>query len=543
MIKQFIAEQIVTATQKENLPKVDFDVSEPPSAAFGDYSTNAPLRLSSFTASQTPADIAKVLVPRLQKIPEFSKVEFANPGFINFYVQSSLIQSNIQKIIEGDKTFGQIEINQGKKARVEFISANPTGPLHIGNARGGPLGDALASVLESTGFKVLREYIDNDTGNQVKDLGKTLATLAGFIKENEEDLSYKGEYTAELAKKIKGKLGNTKDLSKKQIIEKAGEAGVQNLFKDIMDDAGSMGIKFDLVVHESKLQEKLPAVLGQLDSQKLLKKHEGAVWFAADKEFLKDKDAVVVKSDGSYTYFASDVAYHKEKFESGYELIIDVFGSNTFGHVPKIQALARALGFDVSRLKIILYQYVRVKRGSEIVKMSKRAGNYVTAREVLDEVGKDAFRFFLLSHSPNTHIDFDLELAKQKNEVNPVYYVQYAHARCANILKKGEEQGFTQEKFSGADLSLLKEKEELALGKRILKLPELVEEISKSFAVQHLTTYSIEIADLLHKFYEKHRVISEDDNLTKARLNLILATKIVLRNTLSLLGISAPERM
>ncbi len=537
MIRNLIKKVIEKTLKEEKLPKIKVEINETPDEKFGDYSTNVALKLSSRGIKHSPTEIAKKLVPGLEKSLKLPKIEIAGTGFINFYLEPKLIQNNLRNIIEEDKDFGSADTNKGKKARVEFISANPTGPLHIGNARGGPLGDAIANVLESSGFDVLREYINNDRGNQVKELGRTLAVHAGYIEKGDKPLTYIGEYTTELAKKIKNKLGDIKGLSEKEIVEKAGEVGVKIMFEEIMGDVAAMGIKFGLVVDESKLQEELPNVLKQLESKRLLKKHEGALWFAPRDEFLKDKDAVVVKSDGSYTYFGADIVYHKDKLESGYDLVVDVFGSNTFGHVPKLQALVKSLGFDLNKLKFILYQFVMVKRGKDIVRMSKRAGNYVTAREVIDEVGKDAFRFFLLSHSPNTHMDFDLEQAKQKNESNPVFYVQYAHARASNILKNSHE------KLSSPDLSLLSQPQELKLMKKLIKFPELTEDISESLAVHQLTTYSIEVADLFHKYYERYRVIGEEKELMKARLNLVLATKIVLRNTLSLLGVSAPERM
>jgi len=304
-----------------------------------------------------------------------------------------------------------------------------------------------------------------------------------------------------------------------------------------------MGIKFDLIVHESQLHKKLPPILKALKEKGLLKSKDKALWFAPRDEFLKDKDAVVVKSDGSYTYFAADIVYHKEKFETGYDQVIDIFGSNTSGHVPKLKALITSFGYDISRLKIILYQFVRIKRGEEVIRMSKRSGDLVTAREVLDEVGKDAFRFYLLMFDPSTHMDFDLKQAKEKSKDNPVYYVQYAHTRASNILKTAKESGFSHREFNNSDTSLLRDEAEWALMRKLLKLPELIEDVSKNFAVHLLPAYAIDLSDLFHKYYERERVIGDDRKLSNARLNLVFATKIVLRNTLNLLGISAPDRM
>ena len=501
------------------------------------------MKISSLTGDQRPVEIAKKIVPRLKKTTGISKIAIIDPGFINFFLEPKLIQTNIQKIVKEDKSFGSLSINNGKKAKVEFISANPTAPLHIGNARGGPLGDSVANVLELTGYKVIREYYDNNVGSQVGILAKTLKKK--IDGEDSKEDQYSGSYYKELVQKLK-----------KVKEEELGSKATALIFEEIIKDAKDMGIEFDEIQHEGDLQEnrQTDEVVDFLKSKKLTKEKEGAVWFVPDDKFLEDRESVLVRSNGTYTYFADDIAYHKKKFESNPDLVINILGSNHHGHVPRLQAAIKALGYDPSSykdlqslrprgLKVILYQYVRVKRGKDIVKMSKRAGNFVTAREVLDEVGKDAFRFFLLSHAPNTHMDFDLELAKQKSESNPVYYVQYAHARASSILKNAQKEGFSFEKFSKADISLLSEPAELTLAKKIQKLPELVEDISESLSVHQLTTYSIEIADLFHKYYEKYRVIGERDDLVEARLNLILATKIALRNTLNLLGVSALEKM
>ena len=543
MFRNEIKKAIEKALTEEKFSKTDIEITQPPDEKFGDYSTNVALKISSLTGDQRPVEIAKKIVPRLKKTTGISKIAIIDPGFINFFLEPKLIQTNIQKIVKEDKSFGSLSINNGKKAKVEFISANPTGPLHIGNARGGPLGDSVANVLELTGYKVIREYYDNNVGSQVGILAKTLKKK--IDGEDSKEDQYSGSYYKELVQKLK-----------KVKEEELGSKATALIFEEIIKDAKDMGIEFDEIQHEGDLQEnrQTDEVVDFLKSKKLTKEKEGAVWFVPDDKFLEDRESVLVRSNGTYTYFADDIAYHKKKFESNPDLVINILGSNHHGHVPRLQAAIKALGYDPSSykdlqslrprgLKIVLYQYVRVKRGKDIVRMSKRAGNFVTAREVLKEVGKDAFRFFLLSHAPNTHMDFDLELAKQKSESNPVYYVQYAHARASSILKNAQKEGFSFEKFSKADISLLSEPAELTLAKKIQKLPELVEDISESLSVHQLTTYSIEIADLFHKYYEKYRVIGERDDLVEARLNLILATKIALRNTLNLLGVSALEKM
>ncbi len=534
------------------------EVTRSQKSNFGDFSTNLVLKISD-DLNQSPMESAKFLTDSLKNQAYLEKLEVASPGFINFFIKKQIWQKEVAEVLKLADKYGSNKLGQNRRARVEFVSANPTGPLHFGNGRGGPIGDVIASVLEFCGFKVLREYIDNDRGNQVNELGKTLAVRAGLIKAGEEDLAYRGTYTQELASKIKPKIGRLSNLDKNQISQKMGEAAVKMLFEAIIEDCGALGIKFDHIVHESELQKKIPPILSLLRKKKLLVDKEGAAWFAPRNEFLEDKDAVVVKSDGSYTYFASDIVYHKEKFESGYDLVIDVFGSNTIGHVPKLKALAKTLGFKLENFKVVLYQFVRIKRGDQIVKMSKRAGNFVTVREVLDEVGRDATRFFILMHDAATHMDFDLELARQKSSKNPVYYVQYAHARIASILKKSKTTNYQllfelleserprsrrpQSRRPTTDYTLLNTSYELDLIKQISRLPELVEDISRNFAVHALTAYARELADSFHKFYENCPVLSATEEQKKARLALCLATKIALANTLSLVGVSAPEKM
>lgn len=541
MIKQQLLEDLTKAVENLGFPATDVVLYIPQNLGHGDLTTNIALQLSkqkSGNSRQSPMEIANKILSNLKNLNYLSDIEIKSPGFINLFIKPEFLSKDLEEILKLGENFGKSNKGFGKKARVEFVSANPTGPLHFGNARGGPIGDTISSVLEFSGWEVTREYLNNDRGNQVLELGKTLATRLGLLDIKEEDLSYKGGYTKELAVSIKPEIGDTKSLSEAEIATRVGEAGVRKMFDEIIKDCTDLGIEYDKIVMESDLQKEAPQVLVDLEKKGLLKKYEGAVWFAPKNEYLKDKDAVVVKSDGTYTYFASDIVYHKEKFESGYDLVVDVFGSNTSGHVPKLQALAKVLDFDLSKFQVILYQFVRVKRGDEVVKMSKRAGNFITAQEVLREVGKDAFRFFVLMHDPNTHMDFDLERAREKSSKNPVFYVQYAHARMSNILKKatGEQ--------AAANYGLLIKKEELELIKHLGQLPDLIEEITQNYQVQHLTSYSITLADLFHKFYENCQVINaENEELKNARLALVTGAKIVLASVLGIMGIDAPEKM
>src|SRR3989344_3095239 len=515
----------------------EVEVSRPGNSEHGDYSTNVALKVvtrdtkQGTRSEQSSVEFARKLADSLKNQPYIEKLEVKDPGFINFFVKDEIWQKQVSDVLKSASGYGSNQTGKGKKARVEFVSANPTGPLHFGNARGGPIGDTLASVLEFSGYKVIREYYHNDVGVQVEKLGQSIVNVdrSGDLGDQE----YKGEYIRELIKKI-GRVKTAKE---------AGEKAVEILLKEILKDCEDMGIKFDKVFKESEFSasNQTQKALDYLSQKKVLKKQEGALWFAPSDEFLKDRETVVVKSGGDFTYFGNDIAYHKLKFAEKPDLVVDILGSNHHGHVPRLQAVIQSLGFDTDKLRIILYQWVRFKRGSEVVKMSKRSGTFVTTREILDEVGRDALRFFILMHDANTHIDFDLDLAKEKSSKNPVYYVQYAHARIASILRKANWKLETGNWKSSHEL--LTTNYELNLLKQISRLPELVEDIAESFVVNQLTTYAVELADSFHKFYENVQVLSEEKEIREARLALISATQITLANTLKLLGVSAPEKM
>lgn len=533
MIKQQLLEDLKKVVKDLGLPDSDIVVSISKNPAFGDYSTNMALQLAKLEGlkgKQSPIEIANEILQKLGKPDYLKKAEIAGGGFINFFIKPESLTKNLKEILEKKETFGKSEIGKGKKARVEYISANPTGPLHIGNARGGPLGDVIANVLANAGYEVLREYLDNNVGEQVKALGATIKACyhGNLAPENQ----YQGEYVNDLAKDLAEDIENKSD-------QQVGEAAVALMYEEIMADSHAMGIKFDLVVHESKLREGAVEVVEELKKKGVVKEKDQALWLAPNDEFLKDRETVICKSDGNYTYFTSDIVYHKQKFASNTDLVINVWGSNHHGHIPRIQAAIQALGFDPQKLKVVLYQYVRVKKGDEVVKMSKRAGNFITAREVLDEVGVDAFRFYLLRFSPQTHMDFDVELLKQQSNKNPVYYVQYAHARMSNILLKSQNR-----QVENIDYSKLTSPSELNLVKHILYFPDLTEEITSNLQVHQLTEYATALADLFHKFYESCPVLqAESEDLIQARMALVSAAKITLANTLKLLGVSAPERM
>lgn len=521
------------------IKEVVFLVEKPKDQSHGDLASNIALILSK-NIKKNPMEVAKDLAKKINSLGPtldiFDKVEAVAPGFINFYFSKKYLAAKVQNIIQEGDSYGSLSFGKGKKASVEFVSANPTGPLHIGNARGGPLGDTIANVLAKAGYEVVREYLHNDVGGQVDRLGEAIYfQIHPDQKQENYEVQYQGEYIKELAQDVKEALAQDDGLSQEEFIEKAGKIAVKIMLEEILKDCQLMGIKFDKVTKESDLRHIVPEALEKI--KKSLKENEGALWFAPNDEFLKDRETVVKKSNGQFTYFAADIAYHNEKMMHS-DIVIDILGANHSGHVPRIQAVIKALGFDPGNLRVLLYQWIRLKRGDEIVKMSKRAGTFVTAREVLDEVGKDAFRFFLLTPRAQTHMDFDLELAKKKASENPVFYIQYAYTRICSIFKKSDNKN-----FSGADVNLLKEPQELNLIRHLTKFPYLIEELAQSLEVNALTTYALDLANYFHKFYEVNQVISQDEKLTAARLALLKAAQITLKNTLDLLGVSAPEKM
>lgn len=530
-------------------------VERPKNNQFGDFATNVALKVSNGESSreskeindkavfnQSSMEIANVLADSLKNLPYIEKLEAVSPGFVNIFVKDSFWQDKVKEVLDLKDRFGSNDLGKGKKARVEFVSANPTGPLHFGNARGGPIGDVIGNVLKFSGFSVLKEYYHNDVGGQVDKLGQTILNVI-----DGQDLAlqeYKGEYILDLAEEIK-KMDFWKKAKRHPESSAAlvGSRAVEIILKWILGDLHDMGIYYDKDPYAEsyfKAKGETGDVINFLKGKGVVKEKDKALWFAPNDEFLKDRETVVIKSDGSYTYFANDIAYHRLKFSEGYDLVIDVMGANHHGHVPRLNAAVSALGFDVSHFKVILYQWVRFRHHGKPVSMSKRSGNFVTVREVMDLIGgPDPLRFMLLMYDNNSPVDFDIDLAREKSSKNPVYYVQYAYARICSILAKTNDERLKTK----ANYGLLTTNYELDLIKHVCQFPEIVEEISKSLEVHHLTKYATGLADAFHKFYENCQVIGEDKELSAARLGLTEAVKISLGNTLKLLGVSAPEKM
>jgi len=525
-----LIKEAIKLLQKERVfPK--FEVSEikieyPKEKDHGDYSTNVAMEIAKNTKKR-PMEIAENLKSQISNLKSnfFEKIEVAEPGFINFFLSKEFLQTQIKEILKKGKKFGKLNIGKNKKVNVEFISANPTGPLTLGNGRGGFYGDTLANVLEKAGYKVKREYYINDVGTQIRKLGHSVI--------GDSQALYKGKYIEELRKRIKGKDPD-------EVGQKAAKIILKEMIKPSVK---RMGIKFDKWFSEKSLYEKgeVDKILNWLKKKKLAYEKEGALWFKAAK-FGDDKDRVLVRQNGEKTYFASDIAYLKNKFQRGFNFLIFLWGADHAGYVKRMEAAVEALGYKREQVRFIIMQLVKLFEKGKEVRMSKRTGSFVTLDELIEEVGLDVARFFFLQRSPGSHLNFDLDLAKEQSEKNPVYYIQYAYARIHSILRKLKTQN-SKLKTTTENLKLLNHPSELELIKQLIKFPEVVEDIARDYQVQRLPQYALDLARQFHDFYEKCRVISPDKNLTQSRLALILATKIVLKNTLDLMGISAPERM
>lgn len=500
-----------------------------------DYFSAIALKLPKFKNYQTPVEIANFFVSKLAGNDMIKKAEVSGPGFINFTVEPNYATKLLQKIDEKGSRYGENQVGKGKKVQVEFISANPTGPLTLGNGRGAFTGDALSKVLELSSFDIEREYYLNDRGHQVEILGKSilnqiLLDRGEKIEESEE--VYKGDYVKDLAKSFTS-LKNPKEES-----EKITQDSLQHLIAETKKQVEEkLKVSFDLWFSEDSMyQENLQIeVLKLLNSKKLTFEKDGSIWFKTTA-FGDDKDRVLVKADGEYTYFLSDIIHKAYLAAPKFDKLVLLLGADHHGYQARLQAALEALD-QKGKLDVIIFQLVRLISAGKEVKMSKRAGTYVTLEELIDEVGLDVARFFFNMYSPHTHIDFNLDLAREKSNKNPVFYVQYAHARLCSILAKAPKVS------DEVNLSLLVEPEELALTKKLLQFDDLVEDISSTYQVHQLPYFAIAVAELFHSFYEKHKVISDDQDLTTARLKLITAAKITLENTLRLLGVSAPEKM
>jgi len=510
----------------------------------GHFTSNIAMILAK-PLKRAPLAIAEEIVKNMGPIPEsIEKIEVKNPGFINFFIAPKTYQTIVSDILTKQQDFGRSELGKGTKALVEFVSANPTGPLTVGHGRQAVLGDSVARILEWNGYQVDREYYYNDAGRQMRILGQSAyiryRQLLGY-EDQLTDEHYQGEYIIDIARDIQEKHGDRfNDQPEHEIFRKSAEEAV---FTDIRNTLEELGIMFNSFYNEQSLYDDglIDDVLKRFEANGATYEKEGAIWFRAGSFGAAD-DRVLWKSVvDEATYRLPDIAYHETKIKRGYDLIVDIFGADHHATYPDVMAGLKALGYNTDSIQVLIHQFVTLTRGGEKVKMSTRKANYVTLSELIDEVGKDVVRYFFIMRGMKSHLNFDLALAKTEGDENPVFYLQYAHARICSILRNAEVKGFKDD--SRGNLDLLREDEILALLSVLGEFEEVCIHCGKTMEPQTLTTYLQKLAATFHKFYSVHRVITKYKDLSKARLDLVRAVKIVMANGLALLGINAPERM
>jgi arginyl-tRNA synthetase len=553
-MKSLIREAVVKAwgkaCSKDLFPNAeipDFDVTETKTKEHGDVACNIAM-VSAKILKQSPVKTAEVLQDIIEE-DFIEKIEIAGPGFINFFIKKSFYPPMLEEIFSKGKSFGANDFGSGKKIMVEFVSANPTGPLHIGHGRGAAVGDATAAVLEKCGYDVTRDYYINDSGRQINTLGNSVFLRYMELEGKNTDFPkdhYQGEYIFDIAKEIKNKYGKSLlEKEEKEAVTICAKYAADSILEGIKNDLSAFNINFDNWYSEQSLYDldKVFSTIKFFEEKNLIYEKEGAKWFRTT-DFGDEKDRVVVRSNGDTTYFASDIAYHMDKFNRGFNELVDVWGADHHGYINRINACIEASGHDSKDFHVILVQLVTLLRSGKLVQMSTRSGEFDTLKEVVDEVGVDAARFFFLMRSYDSKLDFDLDLAKKKSSENPVFYVQYVHARISSMINKAEtEFSYSRNDIMNADLSLLEKDEEIELIKTLMKYKEAVLSAGKEKQPHKVTFYLMELAGAFHSYYNMHKVLTEDKSLSCARLYLVDAVKEVVKNGLSLLGVSAPEKM
>jgi arginyl-tRNA synthetase len=547
-IEELLEQAAREAQQQGKLPAVvlpPVTVEHPQNPEYGDYASSLPLKLARATSAK-PLTIAEEIAGLVPTAPEIDAITVAVPGFINFTLKSDWLTQQVDEILKAGDAYGDSDLGQDARVQIEFVSVNPTGPLHVGHGRGAILGSTLANVLAATGYNVEKEYYINDAGSQIDSFARSLYARyqqgLGVSVAMPSD-GYLGNYMVSLAQEVTTEAGDRlSKLPESEVVSELGKIGLAKMIKQIKADLELLDVTFDVWFSEQSLYDngQYQKAMSFLREGGYIGDKEGATWFISTA-LGEDKDNVVVRGDGSPTYFAADIAYHYNKFlERKFDRVINIWGADHQGHVSRMKAVVSAFGIAPERLQVIISQLVTLRRGDELVRVSKRSGDIITLREVVEEVGADACRFFFLSRSADSQMDFDLELAKKQSADNPVYYVQYAHARIASILRLAEERGID---FQDGDVSLLTTEPELSLIRKMLLLPEIIEMVAVTYEPHHLTYYAQSLATVFHGFYTQCRVVSDNQALTKARLKLVLAAKLALAKTLNLMGMTAPERM
>jgi arginyl-tRNA synthetase len=552
MIRRRIIELLNAAANKAQksgkLPSValpEITIEHPQNPEHGDYASSFPLKLAR-TIGVNPLAIAQDVADLITPTPEIESITVAPPGFINFTLKNDWLTQQVDAIRKVGNAYGNFDLGKGSRVQLEFVSVNPTGPLHVGHGRGAILGSTLAKVLSAAGYDVEKEYYVNDAGSQMAAFYRSLYARYQQALGKEAEMpadGYLGQYMVDLAKEI---IAEKKDQFLSMPQEKAtaelGKLGLEKIMAQIRGDLELLRVSFDVWFSEQSLYDngQYQKVMSLLEKGGYIAEKANATWFVSTA-LGEDRDNVVVRSDGSPTYFATDIAYHYNKFvERKFDKVINIWGADHQGHISRMKAVVAALGIAPERLEVIISQMVTLRRGEELVKVSKRSGDIITLREVIDEVGADACRFFFVSRTADSQMDFDLELAKKQSADNPVYYVQYAHARIASILRLAKEKGIN---CADGDVSLLTTEPELTLIRKMLLLPEVIEVVAQTLEPHHLAYYAQDLATVFHSFYMQCRVVTDDEKMTKARLKLVEAAKTVLAKTLNLMGMEAPDRM
>ena len=551
LVRDLLTDALRAAQADGRLPDVQVDavtVERPQNPEHGDFATSTPMKLAR-VMRRNPFDIAEAIASSTPTGGILAKVEAVRPGFVNLRLNSAWLAEQVDVIRQARDTYGSVDDGNGTCVQVEFVSVNPTGPIHVGHGRGAVFGSSLASVLEAAGYDVQREYYINDAGNQMDMFNRSVYAryVQAFGREAEvPEEGYSGEYLVDLASELREEFGDKYlDMDEDRAVSEIGNIAMRRMIDAIREDMERLEVRYDEWFSEQSLFDsgQFETAMVLLDEKDLTVERDGATWFAATK-LGDDKDKVLIRGTGAPTYFASDVAYHYDKFlVRGFDRVINIWGADHQGQVPFMQQLADVLGVSRDSLVLLIYQLVTLKSGGEAVRFSKRAGQIVTLRELVEEVGADACRFFFLQRAPESQMEFDIELAKEQSDKNPVYYIQYAHARIASILRLADQRGID---FADGDVSLLTHEAELSLVRTMLRLPELISMMARNLEPHHLTYYSMDLATGFHNFYQQCRVVSSDPadaEITKARLKLAEATKNVLARCLGLMGMTAPEAM
>ncbi|WP_416147809.1 arginine--tRNA ligase [Salipaludibacillus sp. HK11] len=549
-LKEGLKLELIAAVKKaglateEQIPNIV--IEKPKEKTHGDFASNIAMQLASI-AKKSPKMIAEDIAANFNhELAKTEKLDIAGPGFINFFMKNDYLTDIVATVLEQKEKFGESNLGKGKKIQVEFVSANPTGTLHLGHARGAAVGDSLCHVLEKSGYQVAREYYINDAGNQIDNL--TLSLEARYLQEIGEEAKmpeggYQGKDIIGFAKEIVESYG---DRFKGEAVEERREFfreyGLKRELDKLKNDLADFRVAFDNWFSETSLYTdgKVTEALKDLTDRGETFDQDGATWFRSTA-YGDDKDRVLVKSDGTYTYLTPDISYHKDKFARGFDELINIWGADHHGYIPRMKAAIQALGHDKDELDVKIIQMVNLFENGEKVKMSKRTGKAVTMRELMEEVGIDATRYFFAMRAADTHLDFDLDLAKSSSNENPVYYVQYAHARICSMIRQAADKGYNVS--YSADLSSLVAEKEQDLMKKIGEFPEAIADAAKRRSPHRITNYVHELAQALHSFYNAEKVISDDEALTHARLALMEAVRITLNNALDLIGVKAPEKM